>query len=77
MLVLRTGAQGAGTSTFIHNNFFYDAFFLKAIGKLFYLFLPFIALLNLYTVLNRPCDTGLCTFDNGSTYQVFQIWLSD
>lgn len=32
VLVQRTGTQGEGTISFIHNNFYYDAFFLKAIG---------------------------------------------
>ncbi|KAI6097916.1 hypothetical protein EV401DRAFT_2040044 [Pisolithus croceorrhizus] len=31
ILVQRTGAQGEGTVSFIQNNFYYDAFFLKAI----------------------------------------------
>ncbi|KAF8558491.1 hypothetical protein OG21DRAFT_1405058 [Imleria badia] len=31
VVVQRTGAQGHGTVTFIQNNFYYDAFFLKAI----------------------------------------------
>jgi len=30
VLVQRTGEQGQGNTLFIHNNFFYDAFFLKA-----------------------------------------------
>ncbi|KAF8487633.1 hypothetical protein JB92DRAFT_2759088 [Gautieria morchelliformis] len=30
ILVQRTGEQGSGTNLFVHNNFFYDAFFLKA-----------------------------------------------
>ena len=34
ILVQRSGEQGRGTNLFIHNNFFYDAFFLKAMGKL-------------------------------------------
>ncbi|KAI6111074.1 hypothetical protein F5141DRAFT_1112387 [Pisolithus sp. B1] len=33
ILVQRTGAQGEGTVSFIQNNFYYDAFFLKAIGS--------------------------------------------
>ncbi|KAI6158884.1 hypothetical protein EDD17DRAFT_1888220 [Pisolithus thermaeus] len=32
ILVQRTGAQGKGTVLFIQNNFYYDAFFLKAIA---------------------------------------------
>ena len=32
-MVQRTGDQGQGNIIFIQNNFYYDAFFLKAIGK--------------------------------------------
>jgi len=32
ILVQRTGRQGEGTITFVQNNVFHDAFFLKAIG---------------------------------------------
>jgi hypothetical protein len=31
-MVQRTGKQGQGTVSFVQNNVFYDAFFLKAIG---------------------------------------------
>lgn len=31
-MVQRTGDQGEGTVLFVQNNFYYDAFFLKAIG---------------------------------------------
>ncbi|KIJ44161.1 hypothetical protein M422DRAFT_30662 [Sphaerobolus stellatus SS14] len=55
ILIQRTGEQQSGSTTFIHNNFFYDAFFLKAM------------------VLNRPCDGGLCTLENGTRYQPFGI----
>lgn len=34
IMVQRTGVQGAGTILFVQNNFFFDAFFLKAIGAL-------------------------------------------
>ena len=33
ILVQRTGEQGQGNTLFIQNNFFYDAFFLKAMGR--------------------------------------------
>ena len=33
VMVQRTGDQGQGNIIFIQNNFYYDAFFLKAIGK--------------------------------------------
>lgn len=32
-MVQRTGAQGQGNILFVQNNFYYDAFFLKAIGE--------------------------------------------
>lgn len=34
MLVQRTGEQGQGNVLFVQNNFYYDAFFLKAIGEI-------------------------------------------
>jgi integrin alpha FG-GAP repeat containing protein 1 len=34
VMIQRTGKQGMGTVTFIQNNFYYDAFFLKAIGSI-------------------------------------------
>ncbi|KAF8590510.1 hypothetical protein K439DRAFT_1381934 [Ramaria rubella] len=55
ILVQRTGEQGDGSNTFIHNNFFYDAFFLKAM------------------VLNRPCEGGWCTLENGSRLMAFGV----
>ena len=33
IMVQRTGEQGQGNIFFVQNNFYYDAFFLKAIGK--------------------------------------------
>ena len=33
IMVQRTGEQGQGNVLFVQNNFYYDAFFLKAIGK--------------------------------------------
>jgi hypothetical protein len=33
MLVQRSGSAGHGTIMFVQNNFYFDAFFLKAIGK--------------------------------------------
>lgn len=35
MMVQRTGIQGEGNLIFVQNNFYYDAFFLKAIGAYF------------------------------------------
>ena len=36
ILVQRTGSAGHGNFLFIQNNFYYDAFFLKAIGMYYY-----------------------------------------
>jgi len=33
VMVQRTGEQGQGNVCFVQNNFYYDAFFLKAIGN--------------------------------------------
>lgn len=35
-MVQRTGTQGEGHILFVQNNFYYDAFFLKAIGTFAY-----------------------------------------
>ena len=35
IMVQRTGDQGEGNILFVQNNFYYDAFFLKAIGTQF------------------------------------------
>ena len=32
-MVQRSGRSGAGKVLFIQNNFYYDAFFMKAIGR--------------------------------------------
>jgi integrin alpha FG-GAP repeat containing protein 1 len=34
-MIQRTGQQGQGNVLFVQNNFYYDAFFLKAIGMLY------------------------------------------
>ena len=34
-MVQRSGSDGSGKITFVQNNFYYDAFFLKAIGTHF------------------------------------------
>ena len=33
IVVQRTGSQTQGSVSFVQNNFYYDAFFLNAIGK--------------------------------------------
>lgn len=43
ILVQRTGAAGHGNFLFVQNNFYYDAFFLKAIGVCFiFCFIPIV-----------------------------------
>lgn len=69
MVIQRTGAQGRGTVTFIQNNFYYDAFFLKAIGAL-NLFVCCMYANGREQVLNGACDNGWCTTSNGSNYLV-------
>jgi hypothetical protein len=51
--------------TFVQNNFFHDAFFLKAIGAVLHYFLAVICSYLHFTVLNGACN-GLCTPDNSS-----------
>lgn len=48
IMVQRTGEQGQGTVLFVQNNFYYDAFFLKAIGSSCYL-TKWAALSNLFS----------------------------
>jgi integrin alpha FG-GAP repeat containing protein 1 len=69
VLVQRTGKDGKGTLTFVQNNFYHDAFFLKAIGKTAWSLSDRDDQLPL-TVLNSPCPGGWCTAPNGSTYHV-------
>ena len=35
IMVQRSGSDGSGKITFVQNNFYYDAFFLKATGIFF------------------------------------------
>lgn len=69
IMVQRTGEQGQGNVLFVQNNFYYDAFFLKAIGKspprrLLPRFLCIIP------VLNGGCPTGWCYTTNGTRFHV-------
>lgn len=69
MLVQRTGEQGQGNVWFVQNNFYYDAFFLKAIGE------PSVncpcPYTDVYTpVLNGGCPSGWCYAANGSSFHV-------
>jgi integrin alpha FG-GAP repeat containing protein 1 len=64
-MVQRTGQAGHGHVLFVQNNFYYDAFFLKAIGG-FHLSL-FLRLLKKFPiVLNGACDNGWCYSSNGT-----------
>ena len=66
-MVQRTGSQKEGNMLFIQNNFYYDAFFLKAIGRRLSLSWPRDYLANtMKTVLNGACGSGFCTYPNGS-----------
>lgn len=69
ILVQRTGRQGQGTITFVQNNVFHDAFFLKAIGAYFNIAL--CSLTRSFAVLNGACN-GYCTPRNAneSSYHV-------
>ena len=68
-MVQRTGQQGQGKIFFVQNNFYYDAFFLKAIGK-FSLSAEIYA--KMYcTVLNGACNNGWCETPN--TTQRYQV----
>jgi|SRR5882762_11251701 len=69
-MVQRSGSAGQGKVLFVQNNFYYDAFFLKAIGASF-LLRSFVVLmsadLSAFVVLNGACDNGWCTTPNSST----------
>lgn len=67
-MVQRTGEQGQGNVWFVQNNFYYDAFFLKAIGKS-----PtscFCLFADVSLVLNGGCSSGWCYTANGSRFHV-------
>ena len=66
ILVQRTGDDGQGTVLFVQNNFYYDAFFLKAIGKL--LCCPNANFTHKNSVLNGACNNGWCTGPNGTEH---------
>ena len=68
-MVQRTGEQGQGNIWFVQNNFYYDAFFLKAIGKSSMIH-PFLVSDTCIPVLNGGCSTGWCYTANGSRFHV-------
>jgi integrin alpha FG-GAP repeat containing protein 1 len=67
VMVQRTGEQGAGRVLFVQNNFYYDAFFMKAICAVIS---PSFSVLSsdkfLVVVLNGACGSGWCTPENDS-----------
>lgn len=68
IIVQRNGQQKQGSVLFVQNNFYYDAFFLNAIGEGKHFFMT--AVLIPRSVLNGACNNGWCTDSNGSTYSV-------
>lgn len=72
IMVQRTGEQGEGNILFIQNNFYYDAFFLKAIGEFSFHSIECVCPdTSWHEVLNGACGGGMCKSINGSgTYQV-------
>jgi integrin alpha FG-GAP repeat containing protein 1 len=72
MMVQRTGEQGAGRVLFVQNNFYYDAFFMKAIrtqGFSLYILLSVLSDLlasRMGAVLNGACSSGWCQPENDS-----------
>jgi integrin alpha FG-GAP repeat containing protein 1 len=71
-MVQRTGKGGHGNILFVQNNFYYDAFFLKAIGTPYIRITSFV--LTTDAVLNGACDNGWCYSSNGSErYQVSSL----
>ena len=69
LLVQRTGEQGEGNVLFVQNNFYYDAFFLKAIGKL-PVNGPYHYADASSPALNGGCPSGWCFTPNGSRFHV-------
>jgi hypothetical protein len=72
VMVQRTGEQGAGRVLFVQNNFYYDAFFMKAIRtQRFSLYILLSVLSDLLAsqmgaVLNGACSSGWCQPENDS-----------
>jgi integrin alpha FG-GAP repeat containing protein 1 len=69
VLVQRTGEQGQGNVWFVQNNFYYDAFFLKAIGE-FPIICSCLHADVPTPVLNGGCPSGWCYTANGSRFHV-------
>jgi len=64
-MVQRTGDQGNGNVVFVQNNFYYDAFFLKAIGAFCVLRVSRL-LTTGSAVLNGACGNVWCYNANGT-----------
>lgn len=77
ILVQRTGNDKQGTITFIQNNFYYDAFFLKAIGKP-----PPRQITPVFRhspnspVLNGACNNGECSVEEGENTYTYRVRLA-
>ena len=69
VMVQRTGEQGQGNVGFVQNNFYYDAFFLKAIGES-PMNRPCPSSDVSLPVLNGGCSSGWCYTTNGSRFHV-------
>ena len=69
VMVQRTGEQGQGNIRFVQNNFYYDAFFLKAIGGSS-MDRPCHFSDASTSVLNGGCPSGWCSAENGSRFHV-------
>ena len=68
-MVQRTGEQGQGNIWFVQNNFYYDAFFLKAIGESS-MKRPRLFSNVILSVLNGGCPSGWCSPENNSRFHV-------
>lgn len=65
ILVQRMGEQGQGSFLFVQNNFFFDAFFLKAMVSLS-LCRATVFTNETVLVLKGACNNGWCAGSNGS-----------
>jgi integrin alpha FG-GAP repeat containing protein 1 len=72
-MIQRSGQAGEGTILFVQNNFYYDAFFLKALGEFFRVVLTWLIVV-IRSVLNGACDNGWCYNQNNSVrYHPFGV----
>ena len=74
-MVERTGKQDAGRITFVRNNAFHDAFFLKALGmslpKSKWMISPRSGLMHQLAVLDGACQGDICvSAHGGKSYSV-------